>query len=189
MPGASDKPVTQLLLDWRRGRSGALDELIALVYDDLRRQARRVMRRERPGHTLRPTALVAEAYLRLCEAPRIDWKDRSHFFAVAARVMRRVLVEHARARKAGKRGGGATLLSLDEALDAPAARGLDFEALEDALGRLEALDERQARIVELRFFGGLTIEETAEALDASPATVKREWAAARVWLYSELRPT
>lgn len=184
---AAPADVTQLLLDWRAGDEIAGERLLPVVYDELRRQAARAMRRE-GEHTLQATALVHEAYLRLVDQRRVEWKNRAHFFGIAARVMRRVLVDHARARHAAKRGGGATAIALaDEGhADANAPAPLDLLALHDALERLAALDADQARVVELRYFGGLSIEETAEAMGTSPATVKREWAVARAWLRREL---
>jgi RNA polymerase sigma factor (TIGR02999 family) len=177
-----DAAVTVLLRAWARGDEGAGERLFPLLYAQLRRQAARYMRRERRGHTLQPSGLVNEAYLRLRGAPGLDWQDRTHFFAIAARVMRRVLVDHARRRQAAKRDG--CLVTLDDA-DAPAA-ALDLLDLETALGELAALDERQARVVELRYFGGLDVEETAGALGLSARTVKREWQTARAWLQKRL---
>ena len=161
--------VTQALLDWSSGDQRALGHLMPQVYDELRRIARRSLQRERPDHTLQTTALVHEAYLRLVDQRKVNIQHRGHFFAVAAQVMRRILVDHARGHVAGKRGGGAEKIALDASLD-----------------RLAAVDPRQGRIVELRFFGGMTIEETAAVLDLSPATVKNEWRLARAWLFSEL---
>jgi RNA polymerase sigma factor (TIGR02999 family) len=183
--------VTALLQAWGAGDRDAGERLLPMVYAELRRQAARAMRRERAGHTLEPTALVHEAYLQLAGQQRAAWHNRVHFLGVAAHLMRRILVDHARARHAEKRGGGAVLLTLDDAdgPNAAPAREADVEvlALHEALERLAALDPEQARLVELRYFGGLTIEETAEALAVSPATVKREWAIARSWLRRELR--
>jgi RNA polymerase sigma factor (TIGR02999 family) len=163
--------------------------LLPAVYDELHRQAERAMRREHDAHTLQATALVNEAYLRLVDQSRVEWKNRAHFFGIAAQVMRRILVDHARSRLAGKRGAGAQRLTLDDenvgAPDAPAG-GVDVLDLHDALERLGAMDATQARVVELRYFSGLNIEETAEALAISPATVKREWSVARAWLRREL---
>jgi RNA polymerase sigma factor (TIGR02999 family) len=178
--------LTQLLQRWSAGDSRALDELTPLVYAEVRKLARRYLQRERPNHTLQATALVNEAYIRLIDQRSVQWKNRAHFYGIAAQVMRRVLVDHARMRKADKRGSGETPLVLDEALDVSADRGLDLVHLDDALKALAALDPRQAKIVELRFFGELSIEETAEVVRLSPATVKREWAAARIWLRREL---
>jgi RNA polymerase sigma factor (TIGR02999 family) len=184
----SPPDLTRLLLDWSRGDQTALDRLMPLVYDELRALAERSLRHERSGHTLQGTALVHEAYLKLVDQRQVRWQDRAHFFAVAAQLMRRVLVDHARRHGAVKRGSGAPRLPLHEA-DAPAAAAplVDWLALDCALDRLAALDERQARTVELRFFGGLTIEETAEVLQVSQATVKNDWNLARGWLYRELQ--
>ena len=162
---------------------------MAAVYDELHRQAARAMRRETPEHTLQATALVSEAYLRLIDQRRVQWRNRAHFFGVAAQLMRRILVDHARGRHAAKRGGGMAQLTLgddDAASGAPDERGVDVLVLNEVLERLATMDPAQARIVELRYFGGLTIEDTAEALGVSPATVKREWAVARAWLRREL---
>ena len=185
--GAPPPDVTQLLLAWREGDESIAERLLPVVYAELHRQAERAMRREGPGHTLQATALVNEAYLRLVDQSRVEWRNRAHFFGVAATVMRRILVDHARARHAAKRGGDVQQLTLSEA-DAPvdASDGVDVLALHEALEHLATLDPVQARLVELRYFTGLTIEETAEALDMSPATVKREWAVARAWLRREL---
>lgn len=178
--------VTQLLLDWRAGDDAALDRLLPLVYDDLHRLARGQFARERAGHTLQPTALVHEAYLRLVEIRRVDWQDRAHFLALAATTMRRILVSHARRRLAAKRGGAAVNVTLVEEVVGSGGPEVGLLALDEALGALAELDPRQARIVELRYFGGLTIEETAEALTVSPSTVKSDWQMARAWLYSQL---
>jgi len=180
--------VTQLLLAWNNGDSAALDNLIPVVYDELRRVARRYMRAEGPGHTLQATALVNDAYLRLVDQRRVSWQNRAHFFGVAAQIIRRVLVDHARARHRLKRGGNVVRVEFSEqaAASAPSLPQMDVVALNDALNRLENRDPQQSRIIELRFFGGLSIEETAEALNISPATVKRNWAFARAWLYREM---
>jgi RNA polymerase sigma factor (TIGR02999 family) len=181
------RDVTQLLQDWRGGSVSARDELLGLVYDELRKLASGYLRRERPDHTLQPTALVHEAYLQLIDQSRVSWESRAHFFGVAANLMRRILVDHARAHNAQKRGSGDQMLALDEALNTPAAnKDLTLLALDDALNELARLDELQSRLVELRYFGGLTIEETAEALDISPATVKREWTMAKHWLQKQI---
>lgn len=174
--------VTQLLRDWNAGRADALDELVGLVYAPLREIAERHLRRERDGHTLQPTALVNELYLRLVDQRHVAWNDRAHFFGVAAQVMRRILVDHARRRRSEKRGGGVTPLTIDAALDVAAAENFDVIALDAALEGLAAVYPQQARLVELRFYGGLTIDESAEALGISPATVSREWTMARAWL-------
>jgi RNA polymerase sigma factor (TIGR02999 family) len=160
---------------------------VPIVYDELHRLAHHYMRTERHGHTLQTTALVNEAYLRLVDVPRMAWRDRAHFFAMAATMMRRILVDHARAHARDKRGGGVILTSLDENVAAP-GQDLDVIALDEALERLARIDERQARLVELRYFAGLTIDESAEALGISTGTVKREWAIAKAWLYRELHP-
>jgi RNA polymerase sigma-70 factor, ECF subfamily len=178
--------VTDLLVAWGRGDASALEHLVPLVHGELRRLARREMRRERAGHTLQTTALVNEAYLRLVDLSRVQWQDRAHFFAMSARLMRRMLVDHARARESRKRGGGARKISLDEALVVSEERGADLVALDDALQALAAFDDRKSRVVELRFFGGLGVEETAEALHVSPETVMRDWRLAKVWLLREL---
>ena len=166
-----------------------MEEMFPLVYDELRRMAARKLRNERDGHTLSTTALVHEAWLELTKLNRIQWQNRSHFLAVAAQAMRRILIDYAVARRRQKRGGGQALESLDDgdALAIAHARGDELVALDEALARLMAMNERQARIVECRFYGGMSVEETAEALDVSPATVKREWATARAWLNRELR--
>ena len=193
-PHPSPEPpvdVTGLLRAWGAGDQVAGERLLPAVYAELRRQAARAMRREGSGHTLQPTALVHEAYLRMVDQRRVEWRNRVQFLGVAANMMRRVLVDHARERHAAKRGGGAPAVALDAAdlpdAAAPADGGVDLLAVQDALERLAALDPDQARLVELRYFGGLNIEETAEALGVSPATVKREWAIARSWLRRELR--
>jgi RNA polymerase sigma factor (TIGR02999 family) len=179
--------VTKLLLDWSEGDERALERLMPIVYADLHRQAARYLRRERVGHTLQTTALIHEAYLRLVNQRRVRWQNRAHFFAVAARLMRRILVDHARARGADKRGGSQVKVPLDEAIAAREERDVDLVALDEALTRLAALDERQERIVELRFFGGLSVEETAEVLSVSAATVKNDWGMAKAWLRHELQ--
>ena len=183
----SAKGVTDLLALWRQGDQGAQERLMALVYDDLRRRAAGYLRRERVGHTLQPTALVHEAYLRLMEQDRVVWQNRAHFLAIAASMMRRVLVDHGRRQKASKRGGAETRVTLVDALSAVAPRGLDLLALDEALTELARLDEQQSRIVELRAFGGVSVEETAEVLGISEATVKRHWTFALAWLQHRLR--
>ena len=185
-PPAAD--VTGLLLAWGRGDQSAADQLVPAVYEELRRHAERAMRREGGEHTLQATALVHESYLRLVDQRRVQWRNRAHFFAIASTVMRRILVDHARARLTAKRGGGAAPVSLAAAEPATpeGTDEADLLALHEALEKLAVLDPDQARLVELRYFGGLTIEETAEALAVSPATVKREWALARAWLRREL---
>jgi RNA polymerase sigma factor (TIGR02999 family) len=178
--------VTVLLEGARRGDERALAALIPLVYDELRRLAAGFLRREAPGQTLQPTALVHEAYLRLMRDADLSWENRAHFFGIAARSMRQILVERARARHAAKRGGGGLKVSLDPEMMAAESRTLDLEALDEALTRLAAFDAELGRIVEMRFFGGLSVEETAEALHSSPATIKRRWSLARAWLAREL---
>ena len=178
--------VTELLLSWRQGDAAALDRLIPLVYDELRRVARRRLRGESPGHALQSTALVHEVYLRLVDVDRMTVKNRAHFFALAATLMRQILVDHARRQHADKRGGRATMLSLDAVSPVALPSSVDLLALDQALGALSSIDERQCRVVELRFFAGLSIDEAADALGVSPATVEREWALAKAWLYRQL---
>lgn len=182
----SSENVTQLLLDWSNGHQEARDELIPLVYDELRRVASHYLRRERPDHTLQPPALVHEAYLRLVDQTAVRWQSRAHFFGIAANLMRQILVNHALSHNTAKRGGGARKVSLDEAASLVQEHDVDLVALDEALARLATFDRRQSRIVELRFFGGLTVEETAEVLEISPATVKREWTMAKAWLHCEI---
>jgi RNA polymerase sigma factor (TIGR02999 family) len=176
-------PVTELLVRWRSGDHEALEALMPLVYDELRRLAGHYLRKERNDHTLQSTALVHEAYLRLAGGHAPNWQNRAHFFGVAAHLMRQILVEHARGRDAAKRGGSTLKLTLDHAVALPHQVDVDVVALDHALNELSELDAQQGRIVELRFFGGLTIEDTSEALGISPATVKRDWVTARAWLY------
>lgn len=178
-----DEPseVTQLLNAWSGGRQEALDELMPIVYQELRKLARSYLRGERDEHTLQPTALVNEAYLRLVDQKHVQWQSRSHFFGIASRLMRRILVDHARKRQSLKRGGGAVSLVFDEAIGSP-TQDQDLVALDEALNDFASLDPRAAKIVELRQFGGLSIDETADVLEVSPATVKREWTAAKAWL-------
>jgi RNA polymerase sigma factor (TIGR02999 family) len=183
---APDSDITNLLDEWGRGERRALDELLPLVYAELRRVAARQLRRERDGHSLQPTALVHEAYLRLVDQRKVDWRSRAHFFGVAAQVMRRILVAHARRRLAGKRGDGVRPVSIEQAMDTPAASPIPVLDLDDALDRLGSLDAGLAQIVELRAFGGLTIEEAAHVLNVSPSTAKREWRTAKAWLTREL---
>jgi RNA polymerase sigma factor (TIGR02999 family) len=184
----SDSPqdVTQLLAKWKSGDQGALEDLTPLVYNELRRLARAYLRRERPDHTLEGTALVHEAYLRLIDQRQVEWRNRNHFFALAAELIRRILVDHARARVAAKRGGSNLKLSLDESIAPAEEKDLDLVALDDALKALANADSQQSRIVELRYFAGLTIEETADVLSISPATVKRDWAMAKAFLKREM---
>jgi len=182
----STHEVTQLLLAWSDGDRTALDKLTPLVYEELRRMAHRYMSRERPGHTLQTTALVNEAYLRLVNREAVQWQNRAHFFGIAAQVMRHILVDHARSHAYQKRGGGNQTISLDEAMVVSQERAAEVVALDDVLKELANIDPQQSRIVELRFFGGLTIEETAVVVGLSPATIKREWSTAKAWLYHEL---
>lgn len=186
MSETSTQQVTRLLRDWSNGDQSALEQLTPLVYSELRRLAGRYLRKERPDHTLQSTALVHEAFIRLVDQRDVRWQNRAHFFGVAAQMIRRILVDHARGRHASKRGSGAPKLSLDEALATPERRDLDLIALDDALNSLAKIDPQQARIVELRFFTGLTVEETAEVLGISPATVKRDWVTAKAWLYRDI---
>ncbi len=178
--------VTTLLLDWNRGNKEALDLLMPLVVGELRQLAKSHLIRERRDHTLQPTALVNEAYLRLVDRRRVDWKCRAHFFAFAARTMRRILIEHARAQRAAKRGGGVRTVTLREVEQVDCGTDVDLLALDDALRDLAVRDERQSRLVELRFFAGLSVRESAAAMGISVATVSREWAHAKAWLYREL---
>jgi RNA polymerase sigma factor (TIGR02999 family) len=183
---SSKTTVAQLVESARRGDEQALSALMPLVYDELRRLAANYMRRERPGQTLQATALVHDAYIRLMQDSKLSWQNRAHFFGIAARSMRQILVERARARRAVKRGGSRIRVTLDAGLLATEAPEIDLEALDEALTRLEALDAELAQVVEVRFFGGLSIEEAAETLDVSPATVKRRWTVAKAWLAREL---
>lgn len=189
MMAAQEQPreVTQLLLAWNDGDESALEKLVPLVYEELRRLARRYMRRERPDHTLQTTALINEAYLQLVDIRNVHWQNRAHFFALCARLMRRILVDFARTRNYAKRGGGARPLSLDESPAVSPARSTDLVAVDEALNALTKIDDRKAQVVELRFFGGLTVEESAEVLKVSPETVRRDWRLAKVWLLRELR--
>jgi RNA polymerase sigma factor (TIGR02999 family) len=186
-PGPSD--VTLLLQQWSGGDRSALDRILPIVYQELHRQAARYLRRERAGHTLQATALVHEAYLRLVDQRRVQWQNRAHFFGIAAQLMRRVLVDHARARGAAKRGGGGIQVTLEGDQGAVPGADVNLIALDQALTRLAQLDPTQARLVELRYFTGLNIEEAAETLGISPATLKREWVVARAWLRRELEGT
>ena len=184
----SDVPqdITALLGEWQGGNAGALDQLTPLVYKELRRLAQSYLNRERPGHTLQGTALVHEAYLRLVDQRQVQWRDRNHFFALSAELIRRILVDHARGKRAEKRGGDHVKLSLEDGIDAPAPRDIDLIALDDALKLLARTDPQQSRIVELRYFAGLKIEETAEVLNISPATVKRDSVVAKAFLKREM---
>jgi RNA polymerase sigma factor (TIGR02999 family) len=181
------KEVTRLLACWRQGKAEALEELMPIVYSELRRLPASYLRRERCDHTLQPTALVHEAYLRLVEQKDVQWQDRSHFFAIAAQLMRRILVDHARTHLAEKRGSGAAKVPLTEAIVMSQERPAELLALDDSLTRLASLDPQQSRVVELRIFGGLTVEETADVLGISPATVKRDWSMAKAWLSQEIK--
>jgi len=183
---ASSYPVTDLLARWRGGDAAAREALVPLVYDELRRIARKCLIGQRSDHTLQPTALVHEAYLRLVRRDSVPWENRAHFFAVAAQMMRQILVDHARRHAAAKRGGGALTVVFAEQAAGEKGSVVDLIALDDAMQRLAALDPRQCQIVELRFFGGLSIEETAQVVEISPATTKREWATARIWLHNAI---
>lgn len=188
MDSASPQQVTQLLIDWRNGDRDALDQLMPLVYDELRRIAKRSRRAHPSGNTLQTTDLINEAYLKLAGKSGIDWQDRVHFFAVAARVMRYLLIDNARAKQSAKRGGGAAQISLNEVALISPERSREILALDEALERLAAMDERKSRIIEMRYFAGMNIEEVAEVLNVSEVTVKREWTRAKAWLYRELKP-
>jgi RNA polymerase sigma-70 factor, ECF subfamily len=185
----SAQHVTRLLQDWSQGKDAALEELLPLVHQELRRLARRYMFGERPGHTLQTTALVNEAYLRLVNSRQVNWQNRAHFFAISAQLMRRILVDYARTRGYQKRGGGVPKVTLDEALIGPQEEGHDLVALDDALKALGDVDPRKSKVVELRFFGGLSVEETAEVLKVSPDTVLRDWRLAKAWLAREMGKT
>jgi RNA polymerase sigma factor (TIGR02999 family) len=180
IPGS--KEVTQLLADWSNGDQAALDKLLPLVNSELRNLAGRYMRRENPGHTLQTSALVNEAYLRLIDQKNVRWQNRAHFFGIAAQLMRRILIDHARSHQYAKRGGGALKVSLDEAAAITETCAVELLAVDEALEKLTAMDARKGRIVELRFFGGLSLDETAEVMGISSATVQREWRAAKAWL-------
>lgn len=182
MPG-----ITELLIDWNRGDKAALDRLMPLVYNELRIVARHHLALEEREHTLQSAALVNETYLRLVDQERVQWRNRAHFFAISARMMRRILVDHARQRRAEKRGGALPRLSLDESAGVAKRMDLDLVALDQALEDLSKLDPQQARVIELRFFGGLTIEEISETLDISAATVTRDWVTAKAWLFAQLK--
>jgi RNA polymerase sigma factor (TIGR02999 family) len=186
MTKPSPHEVTQLLQSWSDGDQAALDKLVPLVHQELHRLATHYMSGERPGHTLQTTDLVNEAYIRLVEWKHVRWQNRAHFFGVAAQIMRRILVDFARSRNYAKRGGEGRRVSLAEAAVVPADRGADFIALDDALESLATIDARKSRIIELRFFGGLSVEETAEVLKISPRTVMRDWSLAQAWLFREL---
>ena len=185
MPQSSQN-VTELLIGWGKGDKEALDALLPLVYEELRKQAAGYLRRERVGHTLQTTALIHEAYLKLVDQKNVHWQNRAHFFGIAAQLMRRILVDHARTKKRAKRGGSDIRVSFNDANLMGQAKDLDIVALDEALNHLAEIDEQQSRIVELRFFSGLTVEETAEVLAISPATVKRDWSMAKAWLHREI---
>jgi len=178
--------ITDLLVGYGRGDKEALDKLMPIVYEELRRQAARYLRREQAGHTLQTTGLIHEAYVRLVDQRHVQWQNRAHFFGIAAQMMRRILVDHARTKKRAKRGGSDIKVSLADATVPVKERDLDVVALDEALSRLAQIDEPQSRVVELRFFSGLTVEETAEVMGISPATVKRDWSMAKAWLHREL---
>ncbi len=188
MAEAESHHVTALLVAWSKGDERALEALTPLVYDELRRLARSYMRQERSGHTLQSTALVHEAFLRLIDQ-KVQWNSRAHFFGIAAQMMRRILVDHAKAQSTAKRGAGALRVELDEGLATAPNRDVDLLALDEALERLTKIDPQRSRIVELRFFGGLSNEESAELLGVSPATIQRQWTGARAWLFHELNPS
>ena len=175
--------VTQLLIDWSKGDRAALDQLIPIVESELRRLARRLLSKEKPGHTLQTSALINEAYLRLVDQKNVQWQNRAHFFAVSAQIMRHILIDHARSHRYAKRGAGARKVDLDEAALLPDRRAAELIALDDALRELATVDPRKSKVVELRFFGGLSIEEAAEVMKISSGTVQREWRAARAWLH------
>ena len=179
--------ITQLLIDLTNGNRAAVDNLLPLIYGELRSLAANYLRRERPEHTLQPTALVHEAYLRLVDQTQVNWQNRAHFFGMAAQMMRRILVDHARAHKAGKRGSGDKKVSLDENIDKAVERSAELISLDDALTELAEVDELKSRIIELRYFGGLTVEETAEVLGVTPVTIKRHWRMAKAWLYGKMQ--
>ena len=186
IPSLPPQEVTQLLVDWGNGNQAALDRLMPLVYTELRQLAHRYMRRERPGHTMQTTALIHEAYLRLVDQNQVRWQHQAHFFGIAARLMRQILIEHARSHTRAKRGGGVGTISLDEAAIVSQARATALLALDDALERLATIDPRKSQVVELRFFGGLSVEEAAQVLNIAPNTVLRDWRMAKAWLRREI---
>ena len=186
IPSLPPQEVTQLLVDWGNGNQAALDRLMPVVYTELRQLAHRYMRRERPGHTMQTTALIHEAYLRLVDQNQVRWQHQAHFFGIAARLMRQILIEHARSRTRAKRGGGVGTISLDEAAIVSQARATELLALDDALERLATMDPRKSQVVELRFFGGLSVEEAAQVLNIAPNTVLRDWRMAKAWLRREI---
>ena len=179
--------ITERLIAWGAGDRAALDQLLPVVYQELRRMAGNYLRQENPGHTLQPTALVHEAWLRLIDQARVDWRNRAQFFGVAAQMMRRILVDHAKAKHREKRGGDAVKLSIDDVINLSRERAADLLALDDALDELTRVDERKSRVVELRYFGGFTVEEIAQILEVSPETVMRDWKLAKAWLYQQIR--
>lgn len=186
MNDQSSGQVTHLLKQWQEGNGAALEALMPLIYSELKRLAASYLRRERPDHTLQSAALVNEAYLRLIDQTQVSWQNKAHFFGIAAQMMRRILVDHARGHNAAKRGAGMPVLALDEAVAQAQKQSIEVLGLDEALEKLEKLDPQQRKIIELRFFGGLSIEDVANVLGISPATVKRDWAAARAWLYREV---
>jgi RNA polymerase sigma-70 factor (ECF subfamily) len=187
-PNEAQPQITRLLLDWREGDAGALERLIPLVYRELRQIAGNFMRKQKPGHTLQTTALINEVYLELVDSDKVNWQNRTHFFAVSAQLMRRILVDSARRRNSQKRGGEQLRITLDERLPIVVESETDLVALDEALKRLADLSPRQSRVVELRYFGGLTEDQVAETLNVSERTVRRDWNLARTWLYRELQP-
>jgi len=186
-PNESAHQITDRLIAWSNGDAAALDDVIDAVYQELRRMAGRYLRKERLDHTLQTTALVHEAYMRLIDQTQVSWQNRAQFFGVAAQMMRRILVDHARTRRRDKRGGAAETLSLDDFVNLSQGRASDLVALDDALNSLARIDQRKSRVVELRFFGGLNVEEAAQVLDVSPQTVLRDWKLAKAWLYQEIK--
>lgn len=184
---ASQQQITERLVAWSSGDVGAMDDVVRAVYQELHRMAGRYLRLERPDHSLQPTALVHEAYLRLIDQTQVSWQSRAHFFGVAAQMMRRILVDHARTRQRDKRGGSAIRIPLDEAFLMTPEKSADLVALDESLGRLAEIDNRKSRVVEMRYFGGLSVDETAEALDVSRQTVLRDWKLAKAWLYQEIK--
>ena len=186
-PNESAHQITERLIAWSNGDAAALDDVIDAVYQELRRMADRYLRKERLDHTLQTTALVHEAYMRLIDQTQVSWQNRAQFFGVAAQMMRRILVDHARTRRRDKRGGAAETLSLDDFVNLSQGRASDLVALDDALNSLARIDQRKSRVVELRFFGGLNVEEAAQVLDVSPQTILRDWKLAKAWLYQEIK--
>jgi len=187
MDTPSPNEITERLIAWGNGDAAALNELIPVVYQELRRMAGHYLRLENPGHTLQPTALVHEAWLRLIDQTRVNWRNRSQFFGVAAQMMRRILVDHAKTKHREKRGGGSEKLSLDDVINLSQERAADLIALDDALDELARIDERKSRVVELRYFAGFSVEETAQIMEVSPDTVMRDWKIAKAWLYQQIK--